>query len=673
AAPYARLKNYPVLFSPDESGARQFGNIINLSGKTLDEIASLVIKESSRAGKNINTIIITNPYAETSALAGALAAKHNSIIIPMNFSSISYPEKVSDFYGLNSANGVMRIKQKINETIKKLSNNFLFSNSLDYKLGRIQLNLILLGNASEVPQPVVFDSGREIIFDYDGNWLPSDFPYSDANSDGEADLAAGRIVSPYLLIELPKTNRIVTAAIYRNFETIFSGNGLIESQTTDNAFRTAGFETARLVENRTSLSYYELTFGFSNITNFLKKLFEDQSISESINLLGTIYGGYSEFLEHNYYKMLTTMSLGWNGLTIKMFPDERLTKDSLLARMRDADGIFYYGKGEGCWQTETFGDGKINFSEFPQTGATIYDERANSARLPDETIFGKGISAFVGSSGIIYDTYAFMPNARFAQGMAKNKTVALSLENSRYPLLPLQIRNLTASMQFNYQPARDLAIKQFLQMVCYCDPEKKIDPDAQELGSNPEINYSATFKSRIRMPINYIVSGGRIFFDAGQYLQELGKPIIPLYQAETILPNGSKIIGISFNYNLSGYGNITADFVPMYEQFNQTADAVRGFYPSQMFYNETFELLDGRKYVKLFAAGMRYNNDTKEALVVRDAEAIIEYSSPFEFMELSAGNITLGRNQTFKITGVGTQNLSAVIYIKSGNFSETIE
>jgi len=673
AAPYARLKNIPIVFDNDEGVIKKFNGIINLSEKSADEISDMAIKEFSKAGKNINTITITNPQTEMSALAGAVAAKHNSIIIPMNFSAISYPVTVSDFYNLNSANGVLITRAKINQTIKKLSDNFLFSNSIDYKIGRTQLNLILLGSASEVPQPAVFDSGREIIFDYDGNYLLTDFPYSDANSDGKADLIAGRIVSSYQLIELPKSNKIVTAAIYRNFETVFMGNGLIGSQAADTAFRAAGFETARLVENRTNLSYYELTFGFNNITDFMKNLFKEQSIMESLKLIDTIYSGYNEFLEHNFYKMMNSMSLGWNGLTIKMIPDERLTKESLFSQMRDADGIFYYGLGNGLWQTETFGGGGINFSEFPETSSLVYDERTNSARLPEKIIFEKGISALVGSGGIIYDTYSFMPNARFAQNMAKNKTVALSLENSRYPLLPNQIRNLSASMQFNYRPERDLSIKQFLEMVCYCDPEKKIDPDAQEQGSNPEINHSATFKSRIRIPTNYLVSGNSIFFDAKDYLQEMGKPVVPLYSAETILPNGSRIIGISFNYNLSRHENISADFVPVYRQFNQTIEPVHGFYPSQMFYSEIFDLLDGRKSVKLIAAGMQYNNDTKEALVLDNAEAVIEYSSPFEFVGFSAANITTGMNQTFKIRSFGAQNLSVVIGIKSGNFSETIE
>lgn len=672
AAPYARLKSIPILLDSDEFVLKKFNSILNFSNKKADEISGIAIKEFSRAWKNINTIIITNPYSETSELAGALAAKHNSIIIPMNFSAISYPETVSDFYSLNSANGVVRIRAKINETIKKLSDNFLFSNSIDYKIGRIQLNLVLLGNVSEVPQPAIFDTGREMFFDYDSNYLLSDFPYADANGDGKADLITGRIVSPYQLIDLPKTNKIVTAALYRNLETVFSGNGLIESQATDTAFRTAGFETARLVENRTTLSYYELTFGFSNITDFLKSLFKEQSIMESLRLMDTIYSGYNELLEHNYYKMMNSLNLGWSGLTIKMFPDERLTKESLLGRMQNADGIFYYGLGDGLWQVETFGSGGIYFSEFPTTGSMVYDERTNSARLPDERLFEKGISAFVGSSGIIHDVYSFMPNAKFAQGIAGNKSIAASLEGSKYPLLPSQIKNLTASLKFNYEPRRDVAIKQFLQMVCYCDPEKKIDPDAQESGNNPAINQSATFKSRIRMPVNYFVSGGRIFFDTDQYLQEMGKPAIPIYSAETILPNGSRIIGIIFDYNSTKYENISADFVPIDEHFNDTAETVHEFYPSQMFYSETFDLLDGRKSVKLIAAGMQYNSGTKEALVLDGAEAAIEYSSPFEFVEFSAGNITSDKNQSFGINAAG-ENLSIVIDIRSGNFSETIE
>lgn len=673
AAPYARLKNIPILFDNNEVIIKKFNGIINLSEKSADEISGIAIKEFSRAWKNINTIIITNPYSETSELAGALAAKHNSIIIPMNFSAISYPETVSDFYSLNSANGVMQIRQKLNSTIKKLSDSFLFSNSIDYKIGRIQLNLILLGNVSEVPQPAVFDAGREMFFDYDSNYLLSDFPYADANGDGKADLITGRIVSPYQLIDLPKTNKIVTAALYRNLETVFSGNGLIESQATDTAFRTAGFETARLVENRTTLSYYELTFGFSNITDFLKSLFKEQSIMESLRLMDTIYSGYNELLEHNYYKMMNSLNLGWSGLTIKMVPDERLTKESLLGRMQNADGIFYYGKGgNDYWQLESFFGDKIHYADFPATGALIYGEHTNSARFPEKTVFDKGASAFVGSSGIIYDVYSFMPNAKFAQGIAGNKSIAASLEGSKYPLLPQQIKNLTASLKFNYEPRRDVAIKQFLQMVCYCDPEKKIDPDAQESGNNPAINQSATFKSRIRMPVSYIVSGNRLFFDAKDYLQEMGKPAIPIYSAETILPNGSRIIGIIFDYNSTKYENISADFVPIDEHFNDTAETVHEFYPSQMFYSETFDLLDGRKSVKMIAAGMQYNSGTKEALVLDGAEAAIEYSSPFEFVEFSAGNITSDKNQSFGINAAG-ENLSIVIDIRSGNFSETIE
>ncbi len=670
AASYAKLKNYPILMNNDN--AEIFDNIINISGKTNDEITAIAIKEFSKAGKNINTIIIANPQTEISALAGALAAKHSPIILPMNFYSVSYPEIVSDFYVLNGANGVLRIKQKINDTIKKLSDSFLFSNSIDYKIGRIQLNLILLGNASEVPQPAVFDSGREMFFDDDSNYLLSDFPYADANGDGSADLVAGRIVSPYQLVDLPKENKITTAALYRNFETIFSGNGLIESQATDAAFRTAGFETARLVENRTNLSYYELTFGLSNVTDFLKKLFSDLSITESLKLMESIYGGYNELLEHNYYKMLSSMRLGWNGLTIKMFPDKRLTKESLLGEMQNADGIFYYGKGgKDYWQLESFFGDKIHYSDFPATGALIYGEHTNSARFPENALFEKGISAFVGSSGIIYDVYSFMPNSKFAQAVARNRSVALALEESKYPLLPQQIKNLTATLRFNYQPENDLAIKQFLEMICYCDPEKKIDPDAQDYGNNPIINRSATFISRIRIPTAYLATGNRLFFDAKDYLQEMGNPVVPLYSAETILPNGSRIIGIGFDYNSTKYENISADFVPADEHFAQP-EAVRGFYPSEMFYSETFDLLDGRKSIKLIAAGMKYNNDTKEAEILDGVEAVIEYSSPFEFVGFSAKNITSGKNQTFSINAAG-ENLSILIAIKGGNFSETIE
>ncbi len=682
AAPLAKLKNYGILFE----GSRYSRTILNLTDRTSEQINDLVIKEARAQGKNINTIIIANQNSKNSELVGLAAVKYDSIIIPLNFPQPNYPVSVSNFYQVNLDNGVIAAMGKINQTAKKLNSNGFFANNWDYKLGK-QINLILIGNKTEMPHGIVFDTGNEWFGDTDGNNILTDYLYSDLNRDGKADLMTGRIISEYQLLSSKKEKKIVTAALYRNLEFAYSGNGLIESMSTDTAFRTAGFSAVRLIENHTSLSYFNISLPsiVAAIGDFLKKLFGTESITDSLALLFKVYGTYEEFLEHNLYKMMNTIEFSWSeGLIFHFFPDEKLEKERLKEEMRSAEGIFYYGVGnESAWfLPDENNNYKIafDFGEFPILNLPfIYNEYDKAMRGRIEKIFEKGAAAIAGPTGIVHGAHAFAFNSKFAQSLARNKTAAKSVDNAKF-LTQQETKNLTQIISFGQTAWSQLSIKQFLQTVLYAEPEYKIDPNYTEYEQNPEVLYNGSFVAKIKVPFNYSVielNGTKlILFDAEQWLQEFYKPVIPVYTKEFLLPNGSQVLRIEVNYTTQGYTNV---FVPIampdeyYQQENRTQ---QGFYPDKNFENQSFELLDGRKSLLLTAMPLRYNNQTKEALVFSDIEFIILYTSPLDILDFSAKNITLGEQQKFfiKLKNIGDQkNITIAIEVSGETIFESNE
>lgn len=677
AAPLAKLKNYGILFDNQYSGT-----VLNLTDKSAEQINDLVIKEARLQGKNINTIIIANPNSESSGLAGIAAAKYDSLMIPLQFSQPNYPASVNDFYQTNLQNGVIGAINKINQTTKKLNSNFMFANNLEYKLGK-QLNLILLGNMSEVPHGIVFDAGMERFGDIDGNILLTDYLYSDLNKDGKADLMTGRVVSEYQMLDGGKEKKIVTAALYRNLEFAYSGNGLLESMSTDTAFRNAGFSAVRLIENHTNLSYYSMSASSlaDAIAGFLKELWKTEDIVDTIGILFRIYGTYEEFLEHNLYRLMNTMEFGLNGATLHFFPDERLEKQRLVNEMRSADGIFYYGKGnESAWLLPDENNNykiAFEFGEFPVLNLPfVYNEYNNAMRGEVKEIFEKGAAAIAGPTGVVHDAYAFAFNSKLVRSIARNFSVAQSIENAKF-LTNQEIKNLTEIISFSQTTKPQPSVKQYLQTVLYAEPEFKIDPNYTEAGANPEISYNGSFVARIKIPVNYTVlelnGTSLILFDAEQYLQEFYKPIIPVYTKEFLLPNGSQILGISVSYNTTNYTNV---FVPIlmpdvyYQQENKTQE---GFYPDKNFENTSFELLDGRRSLLLTAMPLRYNNQTKQALVFEDIEFTIIYTSPLEMLDFSAKDIKLGDEEMFliKVKNAGNEkNITIALEIEGETIFE---
>jgi hypothetical protein len=166
---------------------------------------------------------------------------------------------------------------------------------------------------------------------------------------------------------------------------------------------------------------------------------------------------------------------------------------------------------------------------------------------------------------------------------------------------------------------------------------------------------------------DYVIRQGRVFVrNADDYLIESGKPFIPVFVREIILPQGSDIEDVRFRGFYRSYRHVSPLVVPWDEYYGEGPEGFSGSYPEDKYWYRTNTLLDGRTLVRVYAPAVIYRRNKAKAL--RWGRVYLEYDSPVEVM-VKAGDIRLGRSGRIevRISNSGEEELSGTLWLWIGD------
>ncbi|MCK4715152.1 MAG: hypothetical protein KAT35_06230, partial [Candidatus Aenigmarchaeota archaeon] len=310
---------------------------------------------------NIDYLVLANMENESSLLAGRVAGLRQGYIVPVRLSGISYqglPPQV------NTDNGAKTALQALINATGMLYEQGLFSGSPEFSKGE-PLYLGIVGGSMSIPYIIMHDPGLEAFNDKDGPLIYTDLFYSDLNQDGYFDVSVGRfpgsLTSTSLQLErmgLPKQEDAVLIGQYRHRKYLdlqLMGGGMMQAYTAQAALDEAGFQTRRIIENRSQplIDLFPEGIGFKQVYDIIVHRYNLNKLAGTSGFVSVVSwvwliaeGGeialYS-MLEHDWEKWLNDLKTGSVG-----FPDrlEVLYTDTDLGQPRI---LGYFGMGDRYW------------------------------------------------------------------------------------------------------------------------------------------------------------------------------------------------------------------------------------------------------------------------------------------------------------------------------------
>ena len=656
ASQIAYMLDIPLVF--EKSG---YEHIINFS--SVDDIQRFVLNLSEK----LNYLVLTNIKSNTSLLAGRIAGMKNGYIVPVYLDAVEYS---GDPDCINTRNNVSQIKTIINETIKYLHKNGFFSNSSDYIRG-LPIYLAILGNEYDIPYMAVPDPGLEVINDKDGSIIYNDFLYGELTNDSLIDLAVGRFYGnpTDISLQLLKNPKNKTAALigqyrHRKYEDLFFFHGgMLQAYNTDFILRENGFKIKRLVEKRIE------NITLKNIISFLRFVFGTvRRTPLSIFDVATLFTSFGTETGYMFYEFDWNKWISEKGY-LELKPPEHLEVFKVDSVLNNSDIIAYFGMGDRYWivppedrnETELVTDPygrsdnltRLEFSGF------LYDDHDLSFKSKMvKQVLSYGGESFV-SSGIIHDPNTAWVSDKFMKKLVMGRSIGESLTD---------IVNEHVSDISLYDFLKGFALlpnpcmKNVLERLVLGDPglaftERK-DDEKDEFIIFPYGSYIAVsdITSRYR-----IVNKTLVVHNADDYLLEQGKPLIPVFVKEFVLPKSSKIKHIKV-YTRYKKNVKLRPFIITWDEY-YTSQNVSIPYPEKDYWYKIGTTLDERTIIRIYVPAVVYHK--KHVKILKDARIIIDYDSPLELI-VKTKPVTTGRNETIKVVIKNDleKNVSGILYLK---------
>lgn len=660
----------PLIFDIDSEY-----EIIDLSNKTVQHIQNLYLNEIVGDGKQIDYLVLTNLESSTSLFTGRIAGLRRGFIVPVNISDIQYFENVTK---TNENNRIWDIKETLNTTIGNLANIGLYSDSVSYKRENT-LYLAILGDEYDLPFMFFWDPGNERINDKDGCRIYNDIWYGDVNSDLFLDLATGRFYGNMTAISLQlertdmeKNNNATIIGLYRHrkYEDVYHlEGGMAQAWNAERLLDIGGMKTRRIVEKR---------IGFSDdIDEFVKQVVEigikefilsvlktvgessESAIAGSIGAITIIWplADASSMVNYAFYEY------DWENWIEDMYSGnvkvpEHLEIFGLDTDLENPNILGYFGLGDDYWTIppedrselelilDPYGGSddfkELNFSNF------LYDDHDLSANSSiAKQVLSEGGMVF-GSSGIIHDIYTIYTSNEFFRNIIRGRSIGESFRQSTNINVMNDFKKVFYLLLKGIIPLPDLYMKEKLERVLLADPkytpiEKGVRIEEPEWIIEPYHSYS----SKISIISDYYLENRKVYVEnADSSLIEQGKPIIPVFIREFILPEGSEIKYVDLKTYYRKYNNIKPQFVHWDEYYNETPYEFNGDYPDKKYWYKINDLLDGRTLVRIYVLGLLYKN--KKAKVLKFGRVKIDYESPVELI-VKADDAKIGNDVNIKI------------------------
>ncbi|MEM5868697.1 MAG: DNRLRE domain-containing protein, partial [Candidatus Aenigmatarchaeota archaeon] len=602
----AKLKNYAFIrkeqtISSDfakDTICTFFNNSCKIVLDNEEKLIDYILDITKEKRKEVNYLVVSNVAKNEAALATRFDA------IPIVIDVIeNYSGTVSQ---INEKNKINHTKYKINNTIEKIIQKGLLGKYYQFNT---TIFLSLLG----APYACVEDPWSDDRFDIqDGDILFTDNLYADINNDGYLELAIGRFCcSPAqvsLMIENSKlwnknNKNVAIFSEYRmpKYLDLFFLDGMAEGFATEWALRIKGFNVTRFIEIRGE-----------NITEEDKKEIEK---SISLNPEEWVSRAF-DFLNlkkiSNYkYKILEA---DWRDLkNLKKLKE--LNKSSFLSNIENFSIIFYFGMGD--LKNLYFPSNESYFNPYPRdknisaseiefkTPKIFFDEHSLSAH-PNSSFIKINNLVFIGSSGIVHDTYVFSPLISFLNSLLKNYPIGKAVNNMKLNIAYSNQSYSQGSIATSLTVLSPLKLiqKEFYQKMLYGDPSLVIDPSNYENMSYEIISNGNDFLIEFNFSPKYEIKNKEIVFETPQYfIYDVNKPIVPVFRKEIIVP--SNIKNISFEIIEK---DLIANIEPIIlreDQFFSTQENFTSF-PSHLYWIDEQKLFDNRYLLSINFAPVRY-------------------------------------------------------------------
>jgi len=599
----------------------------------------------------------------------ALAPRRNSIPIvfylpkdernPNSYRGVSLEE-------VNEENGISRARERIAELINSLRDERIFDKSY---LFDETFYLTIFG----MPFGVVEDPLNETLANLDGDVLFTDDLYGDVNNDGFIDLAIGRFCCSPELVSLQLSNvenwkGTKSVGIYASYrsaegqEFLAPQGSMMSGLLSELHFRLAGFEVKRFVERRTK--HLNLSCDFSLFERLLELL------RNPLHSLEVLSIGYRTIVETD-----------WLSLT-SVCPPTPLPELSIPAMLSgfQAHGMnLYFGLGN---ETHVYW---VNFSVdaselMRKSSIVIFDHPLSVYPLTSKFV---ELNPFllIGSSGITHDYFALLPLKNFLRCLPSSRSVGSCLKEIKFYSLSSRekLEGLAGIISDIFLGEKSLAAKkEGIERLLFGDPSLKVDPIFLSLE-----NLTPTFENNsflLRFELNFTPSYvcitnddvhycDFVFPDPDFYLEREGRPPVPVFVREFVLPTGSELLELNVVHHLT-----KREVNPMivdYPFFEEEESFV--IYPERNVYLSRVLLLDNRSLVRMFLIPISYTNVSNSIVAtVYNFTILLRYSAPVEIERVEVQEEAL-LFRPVRITVKGRGNCEGELIVKVENNEKTEE
>ena len=576
------------------------GDLIDLTGMGLGEISEYYVGLVKSKGGNIDYIVLANLENETSLLAGRLAGMRNGYIVPVSVREIGYSGTPNQN---NNDNNLSEIIGEVEEATNYLSTQGLFFNSSSHRKGD-PVFMAILGDQFSVPYCSLYDPGLEVINDKDGGRLYSDFYYGDLNSDNYLDLAVGRYwgnpTGISLQIErsrLPKNEEAVLIGQYRHRtyqDLLLLGGGMTQAHAAQWILDEAGFETRRLIENRTDLPLRIGIKGMYDMAVHNYRLESNPDVGGAISFISLLWS----IMEIGETMLHTYLEFEWgewfedfnNG--VRRMPDqvEVFYANSEIGEPRI---LGYFGMGDYHWIIPPDKKDAAELMTVPYIRAQdythldfsnfLYDDHdlSESSDIESQVLGKGGMSA--SSSGIVHDPYAIYFSTDFFGEVGKGKPAGEAMriaQNKAVPENPLEFLDLF----FSAGQLPNLYFKNKYERILLTDPALDLGGQGiQEVGDTFRIRPYSSYLATSGIKSEYLIHKRRLSVsNADDYLIETGKPYVPVFVREILLPKGSVVKDVDFRGMYRTYRWLKPPVVP-WDEYYPEGDGFSGKWPGEKF------------------------------------------------------------------------------------------
>jgi len=618
--------------------------------------------------QEISHISITNPNFNESALSLRL----NALPIPIELNeSYKYTGNPED---MNRNNRIYEILEKIRNVTtlikskNKLGNSYAFNKTIF---------LSLMG----IPFAAVHDPWNDDRYDIsDGSILFTDNLFGDINNDSYFDFAIGRFCCDPSKISIQienskkwKTTKNATIfASYRlpKYLDLFFLDGMTEGFAAEWYLRLNGFDVKRFVEKRGNATEKEIEEekGIINIEDLISKAFD---LLHLTNYSAKKY----VFLEYD-----------WTDIeNPKPLPE--FNETSFFENKDYSSLIFHFGMGDlERWYLP--GESENYFTPYPRnysisyneilfnSSKIIFDEHSLSAN-PSSKFLGINNMIFIGSSGIVHDTYVFSPLLSFLNSLTKGKPLGVCVNDMKLDVVINASKNLNISgksiaTSLTVLSPLKLMKKEYYQKILFGNPEIIVDP----FGSKDEYDiYEENGNAILKIDFSpeYKIEDNKItFLNPDYFLYDYGRPIVPVFRKEIEISEEIEDIEIDVK-KISEF----RDLKPIYlvqdqfssEEINETEE-----FPENIFWIDKKDLIDNRKIISINFAPIKYSRENNQTNAkIYNATFKIIYKPYLEILRFDAENITLNEKEKFRVKILGDGKINITIFIIGENFTHEIE